>query len=109
MLDILLIISLVCLGYQLGKFVTILKISDEIVQNILKDKPESATREVHKLRVEKVGSILYLYDDKNNFICQASTLAELAKLSQQYKNIDYAAVIHNDKVFTFVNGVSSET
>jgi sulfur relay (sulfurtransferase) DsrF/TusC family protein len=108
MFDILLIISLVCLGYQLGKFVTILKISDEIVQSILKDKPDAENKEVHKLRVEKVGSILYLYDDENNFICQANTLDELAKLSKQYKNIDYAAVIHNDKIFTFVKGVSSE-
>lgn len=109
MFDILLILGLVMIGYHIGKIVTLLKIHNEIVHTILKDNDTTTVKEVHKLRVEKVESMLYLYDDKNNFICQANTVDELAKLSQQYKKIDYAAVIHNNKIFTFVNGVASET
>jgi hypothetical protein len=108
MFDILFIVCLVCLGYQLGKMVTILKIHDDVVKMILKDSASESTTQVHKLRIETIESMLYLYDDQGNFICQADTLTELAKLSQQYNNIEYAAVIHNDKIFTFVNGVASE-
>jgi hypothetical protein len=109
MLDILLILGLITIGYQLGKFITLLRIHDDIIQTILDHRDNTSIKEVYKLKVEKVESILYLYDDENNFICQAETLEELAKLSQQYKKIDYAAVIHNDKVFKFVNGSATET
>ena len=108
MLDILFIFCLVGLGYQLGKLVTILRIQDEVVRMVLKDTTEESTNQVHKLRTETIGSMLYLYDNESNFICQANTLDELAKLSQQHNKIEYAAVIHNDKIFTFVNGVASE-
>jgi hypothetical protein len=109
MLDILLILGLITIGYQLGKFITLLRIHDDIIQTILDHRDNASTKEVYKLKVEKVESMLYLYDDENNFICQANTLDELAKLSQQYNNINYAAVIHNDKVFKFVNGSAIET
>ena len=52
---------------------------------------------------------MYLYTDNEDFICQARTIEELATLSQQYKNIKHAAVILDDKVFTFIDGIVSET
>ena len=109
MLDILLLVALMVLGYQVGKFMTLLRIHDDMLQHILEDKDTITIKEVYQLRVEKVGSILYLYDNENNFICQANTLEELAKISQEYKKIDYAAVIHDNKIFRFVDGVASET
>lgn len=64
---------------------------------------------VRKLEVEQVGDVLYLYDrESKDFICQASTVDELAKMSKDYKNIALAAVIHKNKVFMFVNGNSKE-
>lgn len=67
------------------------------------------TNPVRKLEVEQVGDILYLYDrESRDFICQAKTVEELAKLSKDYKNIALAAVIHQNKVFMFVNGNSRE-
>jgi len=104
MLDIIILIFVLFCGYHIGCAMTLLKLHNVIVNSILEEPTNS---DVHKLKVEKIESILYLYDDENNFICQANTLDELAKLSHQHKNINYAAVIHNDKVFTFVNGVSS--
>jgi len=104
MLDIIIIVFAVFLGYQIGCAMTVLKLHNVIVDSIL---IESTNSEVHKLKVEKIESIFYLYDDQNNFICQANTIDELAKLSHQNNKINYAAVIHNDKIFTFVNGVSS--
>jgi hypothetical protein len=109
MFDIIFVILLVGIGYQLGKVITILRVHDDIVSMVLKDSSTESSDQVYKLRIETIESMLYLYDDENNFICQANTLDELAKLSQQYNNIDYAAVIHNDKVFKFVNGSVTET
>jgi hypothetical protein len=108
MLDILFIVCLIGVGYQLGKIITVLRIQNDIVKIILKESDTEESSQVRKLRIETIDSILYLYDDENTFICQATTIDELARLSQQHNNIDYAAVIHNDKIFTFVNGVSTE-
>lgn len=64
---------------------------------------------VRKLEVEQVGDVLYLYDrESKDFICQAATVDELAKMSKDYKNIALAAVIHKNKVFMFINGNSKE-
>lgn len=64
---------------------------------------------VHKLSVEKHGNMLYLFDKKTDtFICQATSIQELAKLAQSYNNINYAAVIFDNKVFTFHEGEIQE-
>jgi hypothetical protein len=58
------------------------------------------------LTVEKANNILYLYEkNTDNFICQGSTLEELATLAQKYKNIKYACVLNGDEVYAFVDGV----
>ena len=109
MLDIILIACLVCLGYQLGKIVTILKIHNGIV-DILTDNPttESDTEtKVFKLKVEHINSTLYMYDDENNFICQADSIDKLAKMSYQYNNINYASVMHDSQIYTFIKGVAT--
>lgn len=80
-----------------------LKINEDFTVAKKEDSP------VRKLEVEQVGDILYLYDrESKDFICQASTVDELAKMSKDYKNIALAAVIHKNKVFMFVNGNSKE-
>lgn len=47
---------------------------------------------------------MYLYDIENEFICQANSLEELAKLALKYKNIKYASVMNGDDVFAFIDG-----
>jgi hypothetical protein len=106
MFDILIIVCVICVAYYIGKIVAMIRIQNAVLNHILKE--QTPTTQVFELKVENFESMLYLYDYQNNFICQANTVDELAKLSQQYNKINYAAVIHNDKIFTFVNGVASE-
>ncbi len=64
---------------------------------------------VYKLMVEKHGDLLYLFDkETDEFICQGSSVQELAKLALERKKINLAAVLHGDKVFKFKNGESTE-
>ena len=106
MLDIIIIICVICVAYHIGSVVAMIRIQNAVLNHMMKE--QAPATEVFKLKVENFESMLYLYDDENNFICQANTVDELAKLSQQYNKINYAAVMHNDKIFTFVNGVASE-
>jgi len=115
-MEILLLIVGLFVGYLIGEFYCLFRMRHIIMDVAAKegiylgDDLESKTKviEVHKLRIQNINDILYLYTDEEDFICQAKTLEELASLSQQYKNIKYAAVIHDDKVFTFINGVVTE-
>ena len=119
-MEILLLIVGLVIGYLVGEFYCIYRVRHLIMNVAAKEgidieaeldkieRAKQAVTEVYKLRIKKIDDILYLYTDKEDFICQASTLEELASLSQQYKNIKYAAVIHDDKVFTFINGVVTE-
>jgi hypothetical protein len=70
-------------------------------KNTLEEQPPT----VSQLMVEKANDILYLYNrEDDSFVCQASSIEELAKLAKEYKNIKYAAVLHDDDVVAFVDG-----
>ena len=61
---------------------------------------------VMQLFVEKANNTLYLYDKNDNtFVCQGSSLEELATLAKKYKNIDYAAVMIDKEIYAFVDGI----
>ena len=110
-MDIALLIIGLVIGYLVGEFYCLYRMRHIIMNAAAKEgiyldeEHKAKVIEVHKLRTQTIDDILYLYTDEEDFICQAKTLEELATLSQQYKNIKYAAVIHDDKVFTFINGV----
>ncbi len=64
---------------------------------------------VYKLMVEEHGELLYLFDkETDEFICQGSSVQELAKLALERKKINLAAVLHGEKVFKFKDGESTE-
>ena len=63
---------------------------------------------VAKLKTEKVDGSLLLYDAANTFICQAKTFEELTTLISERTDIKYAAIMHDNKIFTFVEGVMTE-
>lgn len=109
------IVEIICflvIGYVLGNLHTIWKLRKLITsvakdQGIKLDKTETKTvaYDVYKLEIETVGDTLYLYDtETKDFVCQGSSLSELANLSKTYKNIMVATVAHDDKVFMFING-----
>lgn len=120
MFDIILILAI---GYFIGKAhayyslaKTIRDLAEENGIDIEKDwlnKDEDADKtlkdKIHLLRVETVNDVLYLYEkDTNDFVCQGSNIDDLATRAKEYKNILLASVLHNDKVFMFVNGTSKE-
>ena len=117
MLEIIIVGFIFWMGYQVGMSVTAYRLRDLVyreakrrglIKEIDLDLEEELT--VVQLFVEKANNILYLYDkDDNTFVCQGSTLQELATLAKKYKNIKYAAVMIDKDIYAFVDGtVKSE-
>ena len=117
MLEIIIIGFIFWLGYQVGVSVTAYRLRylvyreakrKGLVKEVDLDLEEKLT--VMQLFVEKANNTLYLYDKYDNtFVCQGSTLEELATLAKKYKNIDYASVMIDKEIYAFVNGtVKSE-
>lgn len=116
MIELIIIAFIFWLGYQVGQMVLSWQLRDIIVKEARKEglrvdseyniiESEDEKPNVFQLFVEKSNDILYLYErEKDTFICQASTMEELASLSLKYKNIKYAAVLHGNEVVAFVNG-----
>lgn len=118
MLELIIVGFIFWMGYQVGMSVTAYRLRDlvykeakrrglikEIDLDLEEEKPT-----VMQLFVEKANNILYLYDkDDNTFVCQGSTLEELATLAKKHKNIKYAAVMIDKEIYAFVDGtVKSE-
>lgn len=115
MLELIIIAFIFWAGYNIGQMVLSWQLRDIIRKEarshgidvdaeynirVKDDKPK-----VSKLWVEKIQDVLYLYaDDKKTFICQGSTIEELAHLALKYKNIKYASVMVEEEVYAFVNG-----
>lgn len=119
MLELIIIGVIFWVGYQVGMSVTAYRLRDLLYKEAKRlgmttkqDEQlfENETPVVQQLVVEKSNNILYLYESgTNNFVCQGSTLEELATLAQKYNNIKYAAVMIDKEIYAFVNGtVKSE-
>lgn len=105
------------LGYQVGQVVLSWKLRDIIRKEAIKEgimvdndyrvvEVKNTSPTVCQLFVEKANNILYLYNRSDDtFVCQGTTLTELARLAKQYKNIKYAAVIDGEEVYAFVDGL----
>lgn len=115
MLELIIIAFIFWLGYNAGQMVLSWQLRDIIraearKEGIKVDDEYNVTGDnkpkVAQLIVEKTNDILYLYErDTDDFVCQGSTLAELATLAQKYKNIKYAAVMIDEEIYAFVDGV----
>jgi hypothetical protein len=117
-MEILLFLLAGFIGYLIGYSTVIWKLRDfikeaaaghgiKVNEDFTVEQKESTA--VRKLEIEQVGEMLYLYDrDTKDFVCQATTVDELAKMCKDYKNIALAAVVHKNKVFMFINGNSKE-
>jgi len=113
MLEIIILLATFILGFVIGGMTAIHKLSKILIrlaENGGVTSSEDEEWEIHKLFIESFNDMLYLYNHEDKtFICQAKTIEELAKLSQELKNIKYAAVSHDNKVFGFVDGVVKNT
>jgi len=107
-MDILLYFIIFYLGIQLGEILTSLRIR-HFISNIEMEKIQGKETEIKKLITEQINDVLYLYNyETKDFICQGSSIEELAKMAKEYKNINLAAVIHKEKLFLFNNGTCKE-
>lgn len=116
MLELLILLFVFFMGYQLGAAIMAYRFRNILVrlarsQGIILDENEINTKPaVYQLFVEEVQNTLYLYDkEKNTFVCQADSIDDLAVLAKKHKNIDYAAVLYNEKVYKFVDGKATQS
>lgn len=94
-------------GYALGQIVLAYKIKHILVE-FLEEEDTDDVETVHKLKTELMNGTLFLYDSEDTFVCQGSSLDELAKFANEIKHIKYAAVMHDNKIFTFIDGIAAE-
>lgn len=100
LLDIILILAL---GWVMGKFYTNYKLLKNPHSIVIIEKVKQPN--VYKLETELVDDIILLYDrETNDFICQGNSLEQLAKLSKEYKKIEYASVKHGEYFVAFIEG-----
>jgi len=73
------------------------------------EEPKVKVIKVAALQIEAHGDLLYLFErETDKFICQGSTIEELAKLAKDNKNISTASVLYGERIFMFINGISKE-
>ena len=116
MLDIMILLVVFFVGFYVGETTFAWRIRHLIFKeakaqginidaNLIDNKPNVA-----KLFIEKSNNVMYLYDyEANTFVCQGSSIDELASLAQKYKNIKYAVVANGDDMLMFVDGAVKES
>lgn len=122
-MELLLLLLVIVIAFQAGKhwgYYKIVSLMKQVAEEqgidlekelgIVKEQEEDNNKPaVYKLEVETHGNVLYLFDkETDQFICQGSSVQELATLAKEYKNVLYAAVKYDDKVFAFKDGKSTE-
>lgn len=103
------IIMIFAVGWILGSNFTVFKFRRE-VEKLTKDidfvsKNDTATPKVVVAETEVHEDVLYLYDKGNDvFLCQGSSLEDLAEKLIDWHKINYACVKHLDSVYWFIDG-----
>lgn len=115
-MDFLLFLIIFFFGFVIGEMVTMIRLRNTLnriskdLGLVLSEKPDGLTMEKpFRLITERTGDVLYLYDkETDKFICQASTVEELAILAKKYQNIQRGTIIHDNKVFLLSDGTITE-
>lgn len=104
-------IIVLIIGFCLGGQWTLHKVRKQIYEiakekGIVLDEDEvPKIQKIPHLEIEKHGNTLYLFEHKSNtFMCQGSSIDELAQKLVTYQNIDVAFVQHDNKNFWFIKG-----
>lgn len=97
------------IGFFLGEVYLAKRIRD--VVEAIADAPDDDDEvvEVYKLKTTATPDSILLYDDQDMFICQGKTLAELASRCKEHSNIQFASVMHDNKIIIFMDGEVKET
>lgn len=103
------IIMIFAVGWILGSNFTMFRLRKEVenlARNIELVKTNDST--IPKLIVAETevhGNVLYLYDKDNDvFLCQGTSLDDLAEKTKSWHKINYACVKHLDSVYWFIDG-----
>lgn len=79
----------------------LMKEADRLGLSIVEETDDEEEEEVPTFFTELDNGIIFVYNKKNNaFICQGSTLEEVAEKSK----VRVAKVLHDKGIFAFVNG-----
>jgi len=120
-MEIIILLFVFALGWFLGEVYAISRVS-KLLQKIaelheidlekeivnLKAK-EIISNHITKLHIESIDGSLFMYEhETNRFICQGNTLDELVEKFQKETNIQFAAVVHDKKVFMIIDGKIKE-
>jgi hypothetical protein len=97
------------IGFVLGELYLAFRIRKILEDMIEESYDEEVQVEVFKLKTEMSSDSILLYDEQGLFICQGKSIEELAVMADKYSGIKYAAVMHNEKVVMFMNGIVKET
>jgi hypothetical protein len=116
--DIILFAVIFSLGYKLGEFFAVYRmlemfktitgkeLSTEEIEKAGDERIEEI-KSIYLFETETVNDVLYLYNRKKEFICQASSLEELCKKCIEYTKLSKAIVVHDSHSY-YTNGVTIE-
>ncbi len=96
------------IGFFLGEVYLAKRIRD-VIEIVADASDDEDVVEVFKLKTIATTDSILLYDDQDVFICQGKTLAELASRCKEHSNIQFASVMHDDKIVIFMDGEVKET
>jgi hypothetical protein len=103
---------LLFLGFVIGWIVGVNLLTYRIKQAIIQLDKADMTAEIEKMikeipvmKTEKVNGFIFLYDKVSSaFMCQGSSLDEVAANLKSVKNINFAQVTHDEQEFWFIDG-----
>ncbi len=106
------ILMVFALGWILGSNFTLWRlrkmltqISSDYIDFIQKSSPNVINKDPIVAETEVHENTMYLYDRQNDtFLCQGSTLEELAERLMSWHKIKVAYVTHIDQTYYFVDG-----
>jgi hypothetical protein len=109
-MDWLIGIGLLIIGFYIGKIYQTFKIVDILVQAHVDEALERLpSLEVFKLEIEEHEGTKFLYDsDAQEFICQGSSLDDLAKLFNERKKKSLGMLEYDNTSVYFIDGKVSD-
>ena len=106
-MDMIDLIAVFLFGFTLGELYLSFRIR-KVLKDMIEEEDDDLV-ELFKLKTEITADSILLYDEKNVFICQGKTIEELAISAEKYSGIKYAAVMHENRIVIFMDGVVKET
>jgi uncharacterized protein YneF (UPF0154 family) len=98
--------GLVC-GYFIGIFraIAALKsINQQLVESLVKQPKESKPK-LRMFKIDHNNGVMYLYDMvTDSFVCQGSSLVELAGIVSTTHSVRLAGVVNGEDKLWFING-----